>query len=90
MPQPQPPFPQPPQHANRRIIQIMELSFPQPQPPPLNPPPLPQQHSKRRIIQIHELFPPSHPPHPQFVAAKSLIGNLQLFSTVYHMLYGLY
>lgn len=48
---------------------------PQPLPQPLLPNPLPPQQNKRIIIN-RQLFPPSllQPfPHPQFVAAKSLI-----------------
>jgi hypothetical protein len=56
------------------------VPFPHPFPNPL---PL-QQQSSNRMIQIMELHPPSL--HPQFVAAKSLIGDLQnLFFTVYCM-----
>ena len=75
--QPKPhPFPHPPQQQRRRMIQIQLLSqpFPHPHPPPLCPHP-PQQH-RSRMIQIMLLPHPdagaSHP-HPQFVAAKSLM-----------------
>lgn len=47
-------------------------------PPPKNPFPLPhppQQNKRIRIKKKQLLFPPSQP-HPQFVAAKSLIFNL--------------
>ena len=53
-------------------MQLLLLSH-----PPLlkkDEPPLLQQQLKSRIIQIIELQPPSL--HPQFVAAKSLIGDL--------------
>ncbi len=78
--QPKPhPFPHPPQQQRRRMIQIQLLSqpFPHPHPPPLCPHP-PQQH-RSRMIQIMLLPHPPHPdagashPHPQFVAAKSLM-----------------
>lgn len=69
------PFPQ--QHTSKRIITMMLQSQPMLQPllPPRIPPPFPQppQKSNNRIIQIQELFPPSQLPHPQFVAAKSLM-----------------
>jgi len=62
-----------PQKSRRMIIQ-QQLSPPKPQPLPKPlPQPLPQQDRRRRIqIQENPLFP-SHP-HPQFVAAKSLIS----------------
>ena len=76
------PLPQPrkllpfPQKSRSRIIQ-QQLSLPKPYPLP-QPLPFPQQAS-RRMIQIQLLHPQpllqpllSHP-HPQFVAAKSLI-----------------
>lgn len=63
------------------------LSHPHPPLLFINPPPLPQQLSKR-MIQIQELHPPlllSHP-HPQFVAAKSLIFKSSInLITVYYM-----
>lgn len=55
--------------------------------PPLKFIPLPPQQQKRRmIIQIIELHP--HPfisLHPQFVAAKSLIRDLQKFDLQYSL-----
>ena len=78
-------FPLHPPQSKRRIIQIQLLLFPQPPHPPPLPkkeelPPL-QQHERSKIIQIIELqlFPSLH---PQFVAAKSLICDLQFFNTV--------
>ena len=84
-PHPQPllllPQPKPPQQKSKMIAQIqLLLPFPQSFPPKKEPPlPFPQQqHSKRIIHKIEE-----HPPplsvllHEQFVAAKSLISDLQ-------------
>ena len=78
-------FPLQPPQSKRRIIQIqLLLLLPQPPQPPLlkkeEPPPL-QQHESSKIIQIIELqlFPSLH---PQFVAAKSLICDLQFFNTI--------
>lgn len=71
-----PPFPpQPPQQQSRRMIQIQLLSKPQLLPHPLCP--QPPQQQRRRMIQIRFPHPQegvllSHP-HPQFVAAKSLM-----------------
>jgi hypothetical protein len=59
------PFPLPPQMQERSRIQMMQL---QELPPPKNPIPLPQPLSQ----------PLSHP-HPQFVAAKSLIVKSSKF-----------
>ena len=84
-PHPQPllllPQPKPPQQKSKMIAQI-QLLLPLPQSfPPKKEPPLPfpqQQHSNRIIHKIEE-----HPPplsvllHEQFVAAKSLISDLQ-------------
>ncbi len=82
-PKPHPfPLPQPPQQQRSRMIQRRCCHihpFPQPLPQPLCPQPPQQQRS--RMIQ-RELFPHPHPPqpgaglshpHPQFVAAKSLM-----------------
>lgn len=75
------PLPHPPQ-SNRRIMIRQQLSFP-PHPPPhpllLKNEPLEQQDNKR-IIQIIELHPHPLSLHPQFVAAKSLISDLQKFN----------
>ena len=68
------------QNNRRRISQ--QQSFP----PPLHPHPLlfPQkdpfpQQERRRMIQIIELHPhPLSVEHPQFVAVKSLISDLQI------------
>jgi hypothetical protein len=76
--------PQPPQKSNSKIIQI-QLSLPHPLPHPPNPL-LPQQESNR-IIQIKEqqLFPSLHP-HPQPVAAKSLIfKSSKIYLTLHNM-----
>ena len=67
----------PPQQRRSKMIQIQLLSCPQP-PPQLPPNPLPLQQQSNKIIQIIELHPLSLP-HPQFVAAKSLIRDLQKF-----------
>lgn len=79
-----------PQHTSKRMMIIMLQSHPPPQLPPKIPFPFPHplpQKSNKRIIQIQELFPPSQLPHPQFVAAKSLIVEppINLF-TLYTML----
>ena len=80
-PPPQPP-PHPPQHKRSRMIR-KQLSFP-PQPEPPKPePPLPQQQHNKRMIQIMELQLLSL--HPQFVAAKSLISDLQIFILQYRV-----
>jgi hypothetical protein len=57
------------------------VPFPQPFPQPF-----PLQQLRSRMIQIKELHP--HPPslHPQFVAAKSLMCDLQN-NLVYRILY---
>ena len=85
----QKPFPPHPHNRSSKMI-IQLQSFPQPlccpQPQPLLP--FPQQHKIKRIQIIelqspkhlpspHPLFPvqESSHPHPQFVAAKSLIVN---------------
>ena len=86
------PFPPPQQHKSKMMM-IMLQSQPPPQPPPQFPPPkiplpLPFPHpqkSNKRIIQIQELFPLSQLPHPQFVAAKSLI-----FEPPFNFVYTLY
>jgi hypothetical protein len=58
------------------MIQQLELSPPQP-PLLLNREvPLPQQQERSKMIQIRLLHPLSEL-HPQFVAAKSLISDLQ-------------
>ena len=83
-PKPHPfPLPQPPQQQRSRMIQRQLLSHPHPFPQPLPQPlcPQPPQQQRSRMIQ-RELFPHPHPPqpgaglshpHPQFVAAKSLM-----------------
>ena len=55
--------------------------MPQLFPPPKKEEPFPQKQERRRIIQImlQELHPLSFVLHPQFVAAKSLICDLQKF-----------
>lgn len=70
------PPPHPPQQRSRRMI-IQQLSFPHPPPLPMKEPlpPLLQQHNNK-MIQIIEPHPLSL--HPQFVAAKSLISDLQI------------
>ena len=72
---PLPPHPHPPQSRRRMIIRQLQLSLP-PHPLLLNMEPLEQQDNKR-MIQIMELHPHSFSWHPQFVAAKSLISDLQ-------------
>ena len=84
-------FPFPQQHKSK-IMMMMLQSLPQPLPqlpPPKIPLPLPFPHpqkSNNRIIQIQELFPLSQLPHPQFVAAKSLIVEPP-FNFVYTLYY---
>ena len=84
-PHPQPllllPQPKPPQQKSKMIAQI-QLLLPLPQSfPPKKEPPLPfpqQQHSNRMIHKIEEHpHPLSVLLHEQFVAAKSLISDLQ-------------
>ena len=84
-PHPQPllllPQPKPPQQKSKMIAQI-QLLLPLPQSfPPKKEPPLPfpqQQHSNRIIHKIEEHpHPLSVLLHEQFVAAKSLISDLQ-------------
>lgn len=85
------PLPLPPQQKSRRIIH-RQLLPPQPHPslPPKNPLPHPPPQQQSRIInQIIEEQPPllfpSHP-HPQFVAAKSLMfKSSNILITMYHM-----
>jgi hypothetical protein len=55
---------------------IQQQSLPPPQLLPPKHEPLPPQQQRRRMIQIIELHPFSDE-HPQFVAAKSLISDLQ-------------
>jgi hypothetical protein len=84
-PHPQPllllPQPKPPQQKSKMIAQIqLLLPFPQSFPPKKEPPlPFPQQQHSNRIIHKIEEHP--HPLsvllHEQFVAAKSLISDLQ-------------
>ena len=76
-----PPQPKPPQQKSKMIAQI-QLLLPLPQSfPPKKEPPLPfpqQQHSNRMIHKIEEHpHPLSVLLHEQFVAAKSLISDLQ-------------
>ena len=76
-----PPQPKPPQQKSKMIAQI-QLLLPLPQLfPPKKEPPLPfpqQQHSNRIIHKIEEHpHPLSVLLHEQFVAAKSLISDLQ-------------
>ena len=76
-----PPQPKPPQQKSKMIAQI-QLLLPLPQSfPPKKEPPLPfpqQQHSNRIIHKIEEHpHPLSVLLHEQFVAAKSLISDLQ-------------
>ena len=81
---PQREFPHPPPQKSSRMIIQQQLS---PHPLPEKPMPLPHpQQDSRRISQIQENpFVPSHP-HPQFVAAKSLISfSSEISITVYHM-----
>ena len=80
--QPQPhPQPKPPQQKSKMIAQIqLLLPFPQSFPPKKELPlPFPQQQHSNRIIHKIEEHP--HPLsvllHEQFVAAKSLISDLQ-------------
>ena len=85
-PHPQPllllPQPKPPQQKSKMIAQIqLLLPFPQSFPPKKEPPlPFPQQQHSNRIIHKIEEHP--HPLsvllHEQFVAAKSLISDLQI------------
>ncbi len=72
------PLPHPPPQSNRRMMIRQQLSFP-PHPLLLKNEPLEQQDNKR-IIQIIELHPHPLSLHPQFVAAKSLISDLQKFN----------
>ena len=69
-------LPQPPQQKRSKMIQ-MQLSLPKPQPPqPELLCPHPPQQESRRMIQmmlLHPLFCVVSQPHPQFVAAKSLM-----------------
>lgn len=68
-------------------MQLQLLLHPQLSPPPKMLLPFPQQeNSKIKIIIQEQLFPPSHALHPQFVAAKSLISDLQIiYFTLYVM-----
>ena len=80
-PQPLPhPLPHPPQQKSKRMIQMQLLLPPQLSLPHPSPLPFPQQQkSKIRMMSQEQLFPLPHPPshpHPQFVAAKSLISDL--------------
>ena len=78
--QPQP-FPLLPQQKSNRIIHKQLLL---PQPLSLKVLPHPPQQANKIINQIMELHPPSSlHPHPQFVAAKSLILN----SSILHLQY---
>ena len=78
---------QPPQQQSRRMIHMQQSFPPLPKLNPLSP----QQQDRSRISQImlqqpppekrpvppHPLSQPESQPHPQFVAAKSLIRILQ-------------
>ncbi len=81
-------LPHPPQ-SKRRII-IQQLSIPEPHPLLLlNKEPLfPQQQDNKRRIQIIELLPHPLSLHPQFVAAKSLIGDLLNYILQYRICNG--
>lgn len=74
-----PPNPLFPQSRSRMIIQQQLFPPPHPLPPKMEEPSPHPQQERSRIIQIMELHP--HPlsddGHPQFVAAKSLISDLQ-------------
>lgn len=75
LPQP-PPFP-PQQHRSSRMIQMLSHPLPQPLFPLKKPPPFPpQQHRSNRIQIMLEQPPEDSHPHPQFVAAKSLIFEI--------------
>jgi len=67
---------------------IQMLSHPQPSFLPKNPPlPFPQQHRRSRIqMMLEHPFELSHP-HPQFVAAKSLIlkSSVDLIYSSYYV-----
>ena len=81
------PWSLPQQHRMSKMIQILSHPLPQPSPLPKNPLPFPQQHRSNRIQMMleHPLWP-SHP-HPQFVAAKSLIlkSSIDLIYSSYYV-----
>jgi hypothetical protein len=80
------PFPpHPPQQSSNRIKRQQLLLSP---PHPLlllKKVPLPEQQESKRMIQIMELHPHPLSLHPQLVAAKSLISDLQNYFLHYKL-----